>query len=85
VPDAAKYHWLRIGVPGHMGEAGGDPDPATIARIKIPAEFVKEVSSVLTPGATLIVTDQSMTPSTTGPLMQVVDADPPAKKKPTKD
>jgi hypothetical protein len=85
VPDAAKYHWLRIGVPGHMGEAGGDPDPATIARIKIPAEFVKEVGSVLTPGATLIVTDQSMTPSTTGPLMQVVDADPPATKKPTKN
>ena len=85
VPDAAKYHWLRIGVPGHMGEAGGDPDPATIARIKIPAEFVKEVSSVITPGASLIVTDQSMTPSTTGPLMQVVDADPPAKKKPAKN
>src|ERR1700728_740612 len=84
VPDATKYHWLRIGVPGHMGEAGGDPDPATIARIKIPAEFVKELSSVLTPGATVIVTDQSMTPSTTGPLLQVVDADPPAKKKPAK-
>jgi hypothetical protein len=85
VPDASKYHWLRIGVPGHMGEAGGDPDPATIARIKIPAEFVKEVSTVLTPGATVIVTDQTMTPSTTGPLLQVVDADPPAKKKPAKN
>jgi hypothetical protein len=67
-----------------MGEAGGDPDPATIARIKIPEEFVKEVSSVLTPGVTVIVTDQAMTPSTTGPLLQVVDADPPAKKKPAK-
>jgi hypothetical protein len=85
VPDAAKYHWLRIGVPGHRGEAGGDPDPATIARIKIPADFVKEVSSVITPGATVIVTDQTMTPSTTGPLLQVVDADPPAKKKPAKN
>jgi hypothetical protein len=84
VPDATKYHWLRIGVPGRMGEAGGDPDPATIARIKIPEEFVKEVSSVLTPGVTVIVTDQAMTPSTTGPLLQVVDADPPAKKKPAK-
>jgi hypothetical protein len=82
VPDATKYHWLRIGVPGHMGEAGGDPDPATIARIKIPPDFVKELSSVITPGVTLIVTDQSMTPSTTGPLLQVVDADPPSKKKP---
>jgi hypothetical protein len=79
VPDASKYHWLRIGVPGRMGEAGGDPDPATIARIKIPPEFVKEVSSVLTPGATVIVTDQPMLPSTTGPLVQLLDADPPAR------
>jgi len=43
------------------------------------------VSTVLTPGATVIVTDQTMTPSTTGPLLQVVDADPPAKKKPAKN
>jgi hypothetical protein len=68
-----------------MGEAGGDPDPATIARIKIPAEFIKEVSTVVTPGVTVIVTDQSMTPTTTGPMLQVVDADPPMKKKTTKN
>jgi hypothetical protein len=80
VPDASKYHWLRVGVPGHMGEAGGDPDPATIARIKIPPDFVKQVASVLTPGATVIVTDQAMSPSTTGPHLEVVDADPPARK-----
>jgi hypothetical protein len=40
---------------------------------------VKEVSSVVAPGATVIVTDQAMSPSTTGPLLQVVDADPPAR------
>jgi hypothetical protein len=84
VPDQSKYHWLRIGVPGHAGEAGGDPDPATIARIKIPPEFVKDVSSVLTPGATVLVTEEPMLPSTTGPLLQVVDADPPAKVHSTK-
>jgi lipoprotein-anchoring transpeptidase ErfK/SrfK len=81
VPDASKFHWLRVGVPGRTGEGGGDPDPTTEARIKIPPQFVKEVGSVLTPGATVIVTDQAMTPSTTGPLLQVLDADPPARKK----
>jgi hypothetical protein len=85
VPDATKYHWLRIGVPGHMGEAGGDPDPATIARIKIPPTFVKELSTILAPGVTVIVTDRPMTPTTTGPLLQVVDADPPARKHPSKN
>ena len=79
VPDAAKYHWLRIGVPGQLGEAGADADPAIVARIKIPPAFVKEVSSVLTPGATVIVTDHAMSASTTGPLLQVLDADPPAR------
>jgi L,D-transpeptidase catalytic domain len=84
VPDPTKYHWLRIGVPGHMGEAGGDPDPTTIARIKIPPEFVKDLNSILTPGATVLVTEEPMLPSTTGPLLQVVDADPPVKKNSTK-
>ena len=84
VPDASKYHWLRIGVPGQQGEAGVDADPAIEARIKIPAAFVKEVSSVVTPGTTVIVTDQAMSPSTTGPLLQVVDADPPARRSTSK-
>ena len=84
VPDPTRYRWLRIGVPGHMGEAGGDPDPATIARIKIPAAFVKEVNGVLAPGATVLVTEEAMSGSTTGPLLQVVDADPPAANKASK-
>jgi lipoprotein-anchoring transpeptidase ErfK/SrfK len=78
VPDPTKYRWLRIGVPGHMGESGGDPDPETIGRIKIPADFVREVNAVLTPGTTVLVTDHAMSPHTTGAMMQVVDADPPA-------
>jgi L,D-transpeptidase catalytic domain len=78
VPDPSRDRWLRIGVPGHLGEAGGDPDPATIGRIKIPPDFVKEVSSVLSPGATVLVTEQAMAPSTTGPHLQLIDADPPA-------
>jgi hypothetical protein len=81
VPDPGKYHWLRIGVPGRLGEAGGDPDPATVARIKIAPGFVKELNSVLTPGATLIVTDQPISPSTSGPMLQVLDADPPTRDK----
>lgn len=80
VPDPHKYRWMRIGVPGRMGEAGGDPDPATIARIKIPQKFTDEVTSILSPGATLIVTDQPMTPVSTGSHVQVVDADPPSKR-----
>jgi hypothetical protein len=79
VPDPKKFSWLRIGVPGHSGEQGTQVDPTAVARIKIPADFVAHVNSILTPGATLLVVHESLYPQTSGPLVQVVDADPPAK------
>jgi len=78
VPDSAKFRWTKIGVPGHLGEAGTNADPAAIARIKIPAEFVSRVNSVLTTGATLFVTDEALSAETSGPMVQVVDANPPS-------
>lgn len=77
VPDATKFKWLRIGVPGHLGEAGTDPDPATIARIQIPPQFVDHVNSVLIPGATLLVIDEPITRRTSGARVELLDADPP--------
>jgi hypothetical protein len=78
-PDPAKYRWLRVGVPGHMGEQGSQVDPAAVARIKMPAEFVSRLNGILTPGATLFVTREALFPETTGPMVQVVDADPPPR------
>ena len=79
VPDSSKFRWTRIGVPGQLGLAGTDADPTAIARIKIPAEFVSRVNSILTPGATLFVTNEALSEQTSGPMVQVVDANPPAK------
>jgi hypothetical protein len=80
VPEADKYRWLRIGVPGHLGEAGTQVDPAELARIHLPATFVMQVNSILALGATLFVTDEALSPHTTGAVVQVVDADPPNDK-----
>jgi hypothetical protein len=80
VPDSTKFRWTRIGVPGHLGEAGTEADPAAIARIKIPGDFVTELSSSLTLGTTLFVTDEALSADTSGAMLQVVDANPPAKK-----
>jgi hypothetical protein len=82
VPDPTKFSWLRIGVPGHLGEQGTQVDPSAVARIKMPADFAARVNGILTPGATLFVTDEALYPQTSGPMLQVVDADPPAKKQP---
>ena len=79
VPDSTKFRWSRIGVPGHLGEAGTNVDAAAIARIKIPSEFVSRVNSVLTTGATVFVTDEALSTKTSGKTLQVVDANPPAK------
>jgi hypothetical protein len=78
VPDPAKFSWLRIGVPGHMGEQGTQGDAAAIARIRIPADFAARVNALLTPGATLFVINEPLYPQTSGSMVQVVDSDPPA-------
>ena len=78
VPDSGKYRWVRLGVAGHMQEAGTQVDPAALARIKVPAEFVRQVNSILTPGATIFVTSEALLPKSSGPILRVVDADPPA-------
>lgn len=78
VPDPAKFSWLRIGVPGHLGEQGTQGDAAAIARIRIPADFAARVNALLTPGATLFVTNEPLYPQSSGAMVQVVDSDPPA-------
>lgn len=80
VPDPTKFSWLRIGVPGHIGEQGTQVDPNAVARIKMPADFAARVNGILAPGATLFVTNEPLYPQTSGPMLQVVDADPPAKR-----
>jgi hypothetical protein len=79
VPDPSKYSWLRIGVPGHMGEQGTQVDPTAVARIKLPADFAARLNALLTPGATLFVTSEALYAQTSGAMVEVVDADPPAK------
>jgi hypothetical protein len=82
VPDPTKFRWLRLGVPGHIGEQGTQVDPTAVARLKIPAEFAAKVNGILTPGATLFVTNEALYPQTSGPMLQIVDADPPSKSRP---
>src|SRR5215472_9490165 len=66
VPDAAKYRWVRIGVPGHMGEAGTPVDPEARGHLSIPDTFVRQVNGIMTPGTTVLVTEQALSPRTSG-------------------
>jgi len=82
VPDPTKFRWLRIGVSGHKGEEGTQVDPAEVARIRLSADFAARINGILKPGATLFVTNEPLHPQTTGPMVQVMDADPPTDSQP---
>jgi hypothetical protein len=77
VREPERGQWVRIGIAGRMDDAGTAPDADTVARIEIPPEFRRVVYEVMSPGSTLLVTDAAVTSATTGPEMQVVDANPP--------
>ncbi len=77
VPDATKYRWLQVAVPGHATDGRTELSATAIARIEMPPDFVSRVRDVLSPGAVVLVTDEPVTPATSGAPLQVINADPP--------
>ncbi|HEX5064869.1 MAG TPA: L,D-transpeptidase [Myxococcota bacterium] len=75
---AVAPRWVAVGVPGDEAEKGRVLDPARVARVSMPESFRTALRGVLTPGATLLVTDAAVLPqTTTGVPLTVVTADPP--------
>ncbi len=77
VPDPVTEHWLRVGIAGRADEASTEPDAVNASRIEIPDDFLSAVYGVLEIGSTVLVTDEAITPATTGAKLDVVNADPP--------
>ena len=71
----SKTDWKVVGLPGHAKESGGKHDQNAIERVKISSKFVAKFKSLLTPGVTMMLTDASVHPHTTGARLNVVDAD----------
>ena len=68
-----QVEWLYAGVPGHAGEAGKPLDPAIMAQVRMPAAFRAVVTPLLTPGATVLVTQAPVLPHTTGKMLTVMN------------
>ena len=81
-PNRALEHWIEIEIAGHVDRAGQEPDQALAARLEIPPEFVSKLSEILAPGATVLVTDEQVTPATSGPQMNVINSEPPESAEP---
>jgi hypothetical protein len=75
VPDRRALNWLAVSLPGYAGGKRRDTlDPQSAGRVRLPAMFAKGVYDALVPGATLLVTDASVLPKTTGAALTVLSA-----------
>jgi hypothetical protein len=73
--DAEGYHWLRLPLPGKLIEGGEDMSPAERARVHLPEAFRTALDGVLQPGATLLVTRDTLRASGLGTRLTVIKAD----------
>ncbi|MET0268636.1 MAG: L,D-transpeptidase [Duganella sp.] len=71
---AGKPLWFYVGVAGHANESGRPLDAATRNRVQVPPEFYARAMSVLTPGATLLVTSAPLSQGATGTSLTVLHA-----------
>lgn len=67
--------WLYAAVSGHVDEAGQGVDETVRNRVDIPPEFYKKAVSILSPGATLLVTQASLSSGATGTPLTVLRDD----------
>jgi hypothetical protein len=69
-----KPRFVYVGLPGHDEGKGRELDEATINRVRVPRAFYQAVRPLLTPGATILVTQSSVGEDVTRRKLTVVDA-----------
>jgi len=74
--DGAGLHWLRLPLPGQPAAAAGDMNADERARAHLPEAFRRDLDSVLAPGATLLITRDSLRTSGTGQKLTVLNSAP---------
>jgi hypothetical protein len=77
----AKPQWIQVGVANLAGEPAEIISTERVEQMHLPQEFVKDMRSVIEPGTTVLVTQATVDPSSTGVQTTVMDAgdDKPAK------
>jgi hypothetical protein len=68
--------WIAVAVPGHAGEDKKPLDPNRAARVHFPPSFRNSVQEILQPGVSMMVTDASVSETTSGVPLTVVTGDP---------
>jgi hypothetical protein len=81
-PRRDTQRWVEVDIAGYGERSGAEPDTALAQRIEIPPEFVALVSDLLVPGDTVLVTDELITPDTSGAPLDVINSEPPEGEDP---
>jgi hypothetical protein len=79
-PRHDTQRWVEVDIAGYGNRSGTEPDAWLAQRIEIPPDFVALVSHVLVPGDSVLVTDELITPATSGPQLDVINSEPPEEE-----
>ena len=77
----AKPQWISVGVKNLTGEPAEIISTERVEQMHLPAQFVKDMRSVITPGTTVLVTQASVDALSTGVETTVLDAQEETAKK----
>src|SRR4051812_43984498 len=69
-----RPQWIQVGVASLTGESAEIISTERVEQMRLPAQFVTNMRSVITPGTTVLVTQASVEPSSTGVQTTVMDA-----------
>ena len=74
--DEHGFHWMQLPLPGQSWAGSRELPLTERARVKMPDVFRSALDEILTPGATLVVTADSLLASGTGKSVTVIEAGP---------
>jgi hypothetical protein len=69
-----RHEWIQVGVSALIGEPAEIISTEKVEQMQLPAAFVAGMRSVITPGTTVLVTQASVSPQSTGLEATVMDA-----------
>lgn len=67
-------HWIEVGASGPNGSSPAVAASDNIEQLKLPTAFSTAMRSVIGPGTTMVVTEASLSPQSTGAQSTVLDA-----------
>ena len=70
-----EKEWIQVGVSGLAGQPAEIISTERVEQMHLPAAFVDDMRSVITAGTTVLVTQASVSQTSTGPQTTVLDAD----------